>query len=382
MTKNDSDSQTRRLRWRMVLGSSSEECLGALSEKIWIERDQTVSFLYDRENSRSGERNIRDEKGGDLGDSQLTVPEWINQVHELFPRKTIEQIEKDALERYQLEEMVTNPEVLSRAQPSESLLKAVLRTKHLMNQDVLKVARQLVRRVVEQLTKTLLNEVQAPFRGTRDKRKRSFIRVAKNLDAKATIQRNLRHYDLEKKQLFIETPVFNSRLQRNSERWNIFILLDQSGSMIDNVIHSSIVASIFFGIPALKTRLIAFDTNIVDLSDSINDPVESLMRIQLGGGTDIGNAVEYVSQLIETPHRTIVVLISDFYEGAPEHILISRIKALAESGVRLLGLAALDRSAEPVFDRNMAQTLAQIGMPVAAMTPAEMASWVAEKVRQ
>lgn len=378
----EDEGSTRRLRWRLVLGTGADECLGGISDRQWQERDETISYLYDRENSRSGDRNIRKEQQtGTLDDSNLTVPDWINRVHELFPRKTIEQIEKDALERYQLEEMVTNPEVLRRAQPSESLLKAVLRTKHLMNQDVLNVARVLIRNVIDLLTKALLNEVQAPFLGARDRRKRSFIRIAKNLDAKATIEKNLRHFDADSKRLYIETPVFNSRVRRNSERWNIFILLDQSGSMVNNVIHSSIVASIFFGIPALKTRLVAFDTNIVDLSDSINDPVETLMRIQLGGGTDIGNAVEYVSSLIESPHKTIVILISDFYEGAPPHILLGRIKALSESGVKLLGLAALDRDADPVYDRNMAQRLADVGMPVAAMTPGEMALWVAEKVR-
>ena len=377
----EDERSTRRLRWRLVLGAGADECLGGISDSQWQERDQTISYLYDRENNRSGDRNIRPNQSGTLDDSHLTVPDWINRVHELFPRKTIERIEKDALERYQLEEMVTNPEVLRRSQPSESLLKAVLRTKHLMNQDVLAVARVLIRNVIEQLAKALLNDVQSPFLGARDKRKRSPNRVAKNLDARATIEKNLRHFDVEKKRLYIETPIFNSRVRRHSERWNIFILLDQSGSMVDNVIHSSIVASIFFGIPALKTRLIAFDTNIVDLSDSINDPVETLLRVQLGGGTDIGNAVEYASTLIESPHKTIVILISDFYEGGPPHILVSRIKALSESGVKLLGLAALDRDADPIYDRSMAGNLAEAGMPVAAMTPGELASWVAEKVR-
>jgi uncharacterized protein with von Willebrand factor type A (vWA) domain len=375
------DNNTRRLRWRLVLGAGSEEALGGVSGKDWQDRERAISFLYDRENRKGKERNIRDSGPGNLADSCLTVMDWINDVHELFPRKTIERIEKDALERYQLEEMVTNPQVLKRAQPSESLLKAVLRTKHLMNQEVLAVARILIQKVVEELMRTLAHEIRAPFLGSRDRKKRSMLKVAKNLDAKQTILKNLKHYDPQEQKLYIETPIFNSRVKRNSEKWNIIILLDQSGSMVGNVIHSSIVASIFYAIPTLKTRLIAFDTNIVDLSDSVNDPVETLMRVQLGGGTDIARAVEYASTLIDFPHRTIVTLISDFYEGGPPDLLVSRVKALAESGVKLLGLAALDREAEPVYDHNMAGRLAQVGMNVAAMTPGELALWVAEIIK-
>ncbi len=375
-----SERAMRRLRWRLVLGAGAEEAMGGINDKEWEDRERAIAFLYDREHQKGRQRNIRESAPGTLDDSNLTVIDWINTVHELFPKKTIERIERDALERYQLDEMVTNPEVLRRAQPSESLLKAVLRTKHLMNQEVLAVARVLIKRVVDELSRKLLQEVQAPFFGTRDRRRRSFTKMSKNLDARQTIIKNLKHYDRDSGKLYIETPIFNSRTRRNSERWNIIILIDQSGSMVDNVIHSSIVASIFFAIPALKTRLIAFDTNIVDLSDSLNDPVETLLRIQLGGGTDIGQAVAYASTLIEVPQRTIVTLISDFYEGGPPEFLVGKIKALAESGVKLLGLAALDRDADPVYDRHMAARLASVGMPVAAMTPGELALWVAEKI--
>lgn len=373
------ESTTRRLRWRLVLGAGSE-CLGGMGDRQWQERERAISFLYDREHNRGRQRNIRQHSPGTLDDSQLTVVDWINSVHELFPKKTIERLEHDALERYQLEEMVTNPEVLKRSQPSESLLRAVMRTKHLMNEEVLSVARVLIKQVVEELMRVLLQQVQAPFLGTRDHRKRSYSKIAKNLDAQQTIAKNLKHYDRDSGKLYIETPIFNSRIRRHSEKWQIVILVDQSGSMVDNVIHSAIVASIFFAIPALKTRLLAFDTNIVDLSDSVSDPVETLMRVQLGGGTDIGNAVEYAGTLVEMPHRSIVILISDFFEGGIEARLIARVRALAESGVKLLGLASLDRDADPVYDRKLASRLTDVGMSIAAMTPAELASWVAEKV--
>ena len=184
-------NDARKTRWRLVLGAGAEASLGKLSGTP-AARDEALAYLYDRE--YTSDRNVRVDGPGSLGESQLTVPEWINRVHELFPRRTIERIEKDALERYQLQEMVTNPDLLARAQPSQTLLKAVLHTKHLMNAEVLALARQLVRRVVEQLMEKLAREVRQPFSGALDRRRRSFLKAAKNFDARTTLRRNLRNW--------------------------------------------------------------------------------------------------------------------------------------------------------------------------------------------
>jgi Mg-chelatase subunit ChlD len=376
-----SDDLTRKIRWRLVLGSGTEELLGGLPSGEWQERESALGFLYDREYGPG--RNIRrgPQGPGTLDPSQLTVPDWINAVHELFPRKTIERLEKDALERYQLEEMVTNPEVLSRAQPSQTLLKAVLRTKHLMNQEVLAMARQLVRRVIEQLMERLARQIQAPFVGAIDRRRRSHLKIAKNFDAETTIRRNLRHYDPESRRLYIRTPYFYSRVRRHVDRWQIIILVDQSGSMAGSVIHSAVTAAIFFGIKSLRTHLVLFDTSIVDVTAECTDPVETLMKVQLGGGTDIGNALSYAASLVDNPRRTILILITDFYEGGPQERLLSVTRQLIESGVTLLGLAALDEQAEPAYDRDLAGRMVRLGAHVGAMTPGELAEWVAQKVR-
>lgn len=367
----------RLIRWRLVLGSGVDDVLGALPNGAWEEREEALGFLYDREYGPS--RNVRD-RTGSLGGSSLTVPEWINAVHELFPRRTVERIERDALERYQLEEMVTNPEVLGRVQPNPTLLKAVLRTKHLMNKEVLAMARQLVRRVVEQLMERMAREVRAPFAGTVDRQRRSFLKVAKNFDAKTTIRRNLRNYDRESRRITIDTPYFYSRVRRQADRWRIVILVDESGSMLDSAIHAAVTAAIFFGIKAIDTRLCLFDTEVVDVTEHCSDPVETLMKVQLGGGTDIGRAMAYAASLVEAPRRTIVVLITDFFEGAPVERLLSVTKQLAESGVTILGLAALDRDAEPNYDRDLARRMVALGAHVGAMTPGELAEWVSEKV--
>ncbi|MDB5344773.1 MAG: domain containing CoxE-like protein [Schlesneria sp.] len=374
-------TQHRQSRWRLVMGAGSEQLCGGLSGDDH-KRDECLGFLYDRE--YGGSRNVRsgDDRRGSLGDSALTVPDWINQVNELFPKRTIERLERDALERYQLEEMVTNPEVLARAQPNQSLLKAVLRTKHLMNQDVLKAAQHLVRKAVEELMKKLAQEIRSAFQGSLNRQSRSNLKIAKNFDIDSTIKRNLRHYDPESRRLIIETPIFYSRIRRQVDRWQIIILVDESGSMMDSVIHSAVTAAVFFGLKTLKTHLVIFDTTVVDLTADCVDPVETLMKVQLGGGTDIGNAMSYAETLIDNPRRTIVVLISDFFEGGDPRNLLSISRRMLESGVTLLGLAALDEKANPTYDHDLAARLVQMGAQVGAMTPGELAAWVAEKVQR
>ncbi len=376
-----SGGEDRLVRWRLVLGPGAEEALGCELDASAMEQDQVLEYLYSREYGPG--RNVRGQAGqqGGLGESQLTVPEWINAVHTLFPKKTIERLERDALERYQVQEMVTNPDLLKRATPSQTLLKAVLHTKHLMNQEVLALARDLVRRVVEELMEKLAAPVRSAFLGAIDRNRRTRLKVAKNFDAKTTIQRNLKRFDPKTKQLAIETPYFFSRIRRQADKWQVIILVDESGSMVDSVIHAAVTAAIFFGIKTLRTHLCLFDTSIVDVTDQCQDPVETIMKVQLGGGTDIGSALAYAAGLVENPRRTIIVLITDFYEGAPINRLLSVAKGLAESGVTLLGLAALDSRAEPNYDKSTASMLVELGFHVAAMTPGELAGWVAQKVR-
>ena len=376
----------QKIRWRLILGDEAEGACGGL-EGADADRDAALEYLYGREgqgrNRRTGGRGRQSGGGrqGTLDPSNLTVPEWINAVHTLFPQRTIERIEKDALQRYQVTELVTNVDLLKRAEPNMTLLKAVLHTKHLMNQEVLGVARELVRKVVEQLMEKLARPVQSIFLGAADRRKRSSFRVAKNFDAQTTIRRNLKHYDPEARKLFIHTPHFFSRIRRHTDKWQIIILVDESGSMADSVIHSAVTAAIFFDIKALRTHLVLFDTSIVDVSADCADPVETIMKVQLGGGTDIGQAVRYAESLIDNPRRAIVVLITDFCEGAPVSVLFAACKRLIEQGTLLLGLAALDSEAVAHYDHATAAHIAGLGAHVGAMTPGELAAFVAEKVR-
>lgn len=368
-------------RWRLILGEAADSaCAGAgcaLSGEA-AAMDQALDWLYgrDAEGAARGERR----QGGREG-SRLTVPGWINAVHTLFPRETIERLERDAIELYAIDDVVTNPEVLARVEPNETLLKAVLRTKHLMAPDVLVMARKLVQAVVRQLMERLARDLAVAFSGVLDRRRHTRLPGARDLDLNRTIRDNLRHYDPESRRITVERLHFFARNRRQMRPWQVILLVDQSGSMLDSVIHASVMAACLWKLPGIRTHLVAFDTAVVDLTRDCDDACELLMKVQLGGGTDIGGALRYAAGLIAAPERAIVVLVSDFYEGASEAALVAQVRALSGQRTRVLGLAALDSEARPAYDRAMAQRLVAAGAEIGAMTPGELAGWLAAAIR-
>ncbi|HYC90675.1 MAG TPA: VWA domain-containing protein [Thermoanaerobaculia bacterium] len=364
-------------RWRLVLGEAADEMTRLGGDLAAM--DAALAWLYGRD-AALADRDIRGRSGGSEP-SALSVPDWISEVHRLFPKETIERLEQDAVERFRIDEVVTNPDVLARVEPNEVLLAAVLKTKHLMNPEVLAMARKLVEEVVRRLMEKLAREVRQTFSGALDRRRRSPLASARNFDFRTTLRTNLRHWSPERRRLLIERAHFFSRTRRFSEQWQIILLVDQSGSMVSSVIHSAITAACLWGLPGMRTHLVAFDTAVVDLTRDVTDPVELLMKVQLGGGTDIAQAVAYAESLIEAPRRAIVVLITDFFEGGSPAQLVSRVRALHEQGTSVLGLAALDEQANPSYDRDLAARLVAAGAQVGAMTPGELAGWIAEKVR-
>jgi len=386
------------LRWRLVLGEAADNGLNNPGMGRDAQAaDAALEWLYGRDEGRSerdimgqrrqgsgdgqGEGESGDQRGAGGGPSQLSVPDWINEVHRLFPKETIERLEQDAVDRYQIHEVVTNPEVLARIEPNPTLLKAVLQTKHLMNEDVLRMARNLVAKVVEKLLKEIAEEVKPHFHGAIDRRKRSPMKNSRNLDAKRTIARNLGNWRADEKKLYVDKVYFYSRSKRHSTRWQVILLVDQSGSMLDSTIHAAVTAACLWGIPSVKPHLAVFDTEVVDLTEDIVDPVETLMKVQLGGGTDICKAVKYGATLIQNPRRTIFCIISDFYEGGDSYGLVREVAALCQQETTVLGLMALDREANPAYDADMGKKLAEVGAHMGAMTPGELAAFVAEKVR-
>lgn len=369
------DEQELLNRWRLVLGKYADEKLPFLADDIRLmEMDEVLDYLYSREYGEDQE--IRAERSGGSENSQLTVPCWLSRIKTLFPRHTVEIMERHALEKYNMTELLTDPEVLRKLEPNRELLKTVIQLKHMMKGEVLTLARQVVKKVADELTKKLEQEVKKSFFGTLNRSISSPVKSMRNLDMKKTIQKNLKNYDTVSEQLVLQQVYFSSRMKRFNP-WRVILCVDESGSMLDSVIYSAVMAGIFAGIPVLETKIVIFDTSVVDLSGYINDPVEMLMSIQLGGGTNIAGALSYCETLINKPHKTMVVLVSDLYEGGSARNLFQVCKGIIESGTKLIVLTALDHEAVPNYDRKAAAALAGLGASVGAMTPEELSEFVA-----
>jgi Mg-chelatase subunit ChlD len=366
-------------RWRLLLGRFADRSLGGAlggeGRAGYRRMDRVLEYLYGREYAGRGVR--QGERGADRSASALTVPDWLRDVRDLFPGDTAEVIERHALDRYGMTELVTDETVLRKLEPSYELLKAVLTFRHMMQGQVLQTARAIVRKVVEDLRRRLAKEVRPVLWGRLNRLRRSRLKIFRNLDWHRTIRANLKNYDRKRRRLVLQALHFFSRVERHIP-WHIIMAVDCSGSMMDSVIYSAVMAGIFKGLPSVRVSLVAFDTAVVDLSDQVDDPTELLMSVQLGGGTDIGGALGYCETRVVSPQRTVVVLVTDFYEGGPATALLASIKRLREAGARVLGLAALDERAEPSYDRQMAERCVAAGAEVAALTPQRLAEWLAK----
>ena len=374
MKRNMADEQEILNRWRLALGKYASGQISFSSGDVrYMDMENVLDYLYSREYGE--EQEIRKERTGGSDGSQLTVPYWLRQIKKLFPKQTVEVLERHALEKYGMTELLTDPEVLQKLEPNKELLKTILELKHMMKGDVLNMAREIVRKVAEEIARKLEQEVRISFFGQINRNASSPVKTARNLDIKKTIRMNLKNYDRENEQLVLKNVYVNSRMKKYNQ-WRVIICVDESGSMLDSVIHSAIMAGIFSKLPMLDTKLVIFDTNVVDLSSYVEDPVETLMSVQLGGGTNIAGALSYCEGLIDFPYRTMVVLVTDLYEGGGYQRLYSTSKGIIESGARLVVLTALDMDANPNYDRNAAAVLADMGAFVGAMTPEELAGWM------
>lgn len=368
-------------RWRLTLGRYAQESLGVRLERSGQRIDRALEYLYGREYAGRG---VRPQGGSTLGPgsldpSQLTVPEWLNEVRELFPSDAAETVEKHALDRYGLTELVSDPKTLERLQPNTDLLRVLLTFRGQLKGAVLESVRKVIRRVVEDIKRRLEADIRRTLAGRLNRFRHSPLKLRQNFDAKGSIRANLKNFDAKRQQLVIERLKF---FERNSRRlpWTVILCVDQSGSMAESVIHSAVMAGILASIPSVSVRLVVFDTAVVDLSEHVDDPVEVLMNVQLGGGTDIARAVRYCEQLIEVPQRTVLVLLTDFCEGGSPRDLMVSSRRLVEARVKLLGLASLDANATPMYDKAMAARLAAVGMEIAALTPNRLAEWLVKVI--
>jgi len=360
-------------RWRLVLGRDAE-AHGVRSAVPGAEAgaahaEQLIDFLFDAPPAGSA-------TGGGQGSSQLTVPEWVDRVHSLFPASVKEVLERELVRRRGIAELLERPDVLERIEPNRELVRTLLTHRELIGENTRALARKIIAQVIGELTRKLATRIERTLTAAIRRDKHSPRRVLRNLDLRTTLRRNLRNYDRARERLLVERLYFHPA-ERRRRPWHVIVLVDQSGSMLDSAIFSTVMASIFAGLPGLRTSLVLFDTDVVDLSGQLAQPVDVLMSIQLGGGTDITRALAYAGTLVAEPARTIVVLVSDFYEGRRESELLLEAQALIDAGVRIVGLAALGHDARPEYDRALAQKLRKLGADVLVCTPEHLADCMA-----
>ncbi|MCI0507422.1 MAG: VWA domain-containing protein [Gammaproteobacteria bacterium] len=365
-------------RWRLILGRLADKAMpGSQMNAADFNRQAALDYLYNREYAKRGTVLAEPGKQGGLDPSALKALDWLKMLPALFPDTVCEVIRKDALERYELNEILTDPETLKSIEPNERMLASLLMLKGKMSAPVLEQLRVIIRKIIDDIMQRLRPVVENTFSGRRNRFRNSNLKVANNFDWRQTIVKNLRNYDPESGSLVVKNLYFNSRIKKQLP-WDVVLCIDQSGSMASSVIYSAVMAGILSGLPGVNVRLVVFDTDVVDLTHHANDPVELLMTVQLGGGANIGKALSYCGKQVMNPHRTVLVLVSDFCEGASERVLMSVVKRMAESRMTLLGLAALSDEGSPDFDRATAEKLARYGMRVGAMTPEKFAHWLAE----
>ncbi|QDW63704.1 VWA domain-containing protein [Oerskovia sp. KBS0722] len=366
-------------RWRLVLGRYAAQELPQDPSDAGVER--ALQYLYDREYVERGHRLGKGPGGrgggGSLDPSALKALDWLGQARTLFPRETFERMQVDAVSRYRLTDLLADPEAAEALEPSRELATALLQVRGRLDERAAAGLRTVIARVVEDIVRRLRPQFATALTGRKDRSRRSMHKVSQNFDGKRTLQANLSRYDPESGRLLVQDVRFVSRARRTLT-WEVVLLVDQSGSMAASLLYSAVCAGIMSALPGITVRLAVFDTNVVDLSHLAHDPVAVLLTAQLGGGTDIAKAVRYAEQQVTNPSRTVVVLVSDFEEGGSVTQLLAGVRRLAESGVRMLGLAALDEAAEPVYDHGTARRLAECGMHVAALTPDRFAEWLGE----
>ncbi len=368
-----SSEQSRR--WRLVLGRYAEPNLPRDAGDT--EMDQALGYLYDREYTARGHRHAKG-GGGSLDPSAVKAINWLGKTRGLFPASTLERLQADAVTRYGLDDLLADPATVAALRPDRELASALLRLKGRLSPAAADGLRALIARVVAEIVARLRPRFTTALTGTRDRSRRTPHASAANFDWRRTIAANLGNVDPTTGAMMIDDIRFAARKRRSNLHWDVIVLVDQSGSMADSLLHAAVSASILAGLPGVSVRLILFDTSLVDLTHLAHDPVEVLLTAQLGGGTNIAQAVQHAETLVSQPSRTVVALISDFEEGGSVSALVASVRRLAASGVRLLGLAALSDAGEPWFDRTTAARLVAAGMPVAAMTPDRFAEWLAE----
>jgi hypothetical protein len=358
-------------RWRLILGKESQTSFTQMLPSALAltreqqEMDEALAAIYD-ETSAETDGNPR---SAGLGASAPRLAKWLGDIRQHFQSDVVAVVQQDAIERRGLKQLLLEPEMLKTVQPNVQLVGTLMSLKGQIPEKAKDAARMVVRNVVEQIKLALEQRIRQAVLGVLNRREHSPLPSASSIDWKWTIGRNLKNYRPEYKTVIPERVWFYSRTKRSS-KWTVIVDMDQSGSMATSVVYGAVMGSILASLPALRTRVVAFDTEVVDLTEQCgSDPVEMLFGVQLGGGTDINKSVSYCEQFIEEPRNTLLFLITDLFEGGNQEQLVRRLGEMVAAGVRVVCLLALNDAGSPCFDEGLARKLAALGIPCFACTP-------------
>lgn len=348
------DETERLRRWRLALGSDAAGGTGVDLQGADASIDGVLEELY-------GERSA------DLGGSSPRIARWLGDIRTYFPTSAVRVMQQDALQRLNLTQMLMQPELLETVEADVHLVATLLSLNRVMPAKTKETARQVVRKVVEELERKLANPLMQAVRGSLNRATRSSRPRAAEIDWDHTIRANLKNY-LPERGTIIPERLIGYGHKRSSLR-DVVLCVDQSGSMASSVVYSGVFGAVLASLRAITTRMVVFDTAVADLTDELHDPVDLLFGTQLGGGTDINRALTYCQQIVTRPSQTIFVLITDLYEGGNAREMIQRAAQLVGSGVQMICLLALSDKGSPSYDASNAAALAALGVPSFACTP-------------
>lgn len=362
----DDDDDERRRRWRLLLGNPAAEPLGVDLRGDDQRRDTAMGALYDEADDSPGGTRATRQAG--LGGSAPRVARWLGDIRTYFPNRVVQVMQRDAVQRLGITRLLLEPELLESVAPNVHLVGTLLTLKGQIPERTRATARVVVQQVVDDIDKRLRQATTAAVTGAVNRAAKTRRPRLHDVDWNSTIRANLSTYLPEHRTIVPQKLIGYGRRQQ-THLCEVVLAIDQSGSMAPSVVYSAVFGAVLASIRALKTSVVVFDTEVVDLTDLLSDPVDVLFGTQLGGGTDINRAIAYCQSLITRPHDAVFVLISDLYEGGVSEEMLRRMRSLKEAGVRVIALLALSDEGAPAYDHANAAALGELGIPAFACTP-------------
>lgn len=363
------DTNDRLRRWRLILGSEAQKRMEGMGDGPDLSQedlmmDTALDAIYNRD------MKFGFGGGAGKGASSPQISRWLGDVRTLFDKDIVKIIQSDAMERCGLKQLIFEPELLENIEPDMHMASMILTLKDQIPKKSKENAREFIRKIVEQINALLETDLKRAVTASINRKLHSPIPSASALDFQTTIRKGIKDYNIKLKKIIPQKYYFFERSATTAaNKYTVILDIDQSGSMGESVIYSSIMSCILASMSAIKTKVVAFDTNIVDLSEKCEDPIDLLFGFTLGGGTDIEKSIKYCTKYIENPKKTIFFLISDLEEGGNRAGLLRRLTQMKEDGVIVICLLAISDSGKPYYDANMAQRIANNGIPCFAAAP-------------